>query len=228
MAQYNDLSVLDGLTKKVYGKGVHQAVPDNVKVFFDLFPFVPNQERLGNLFAENINLSIEQGVTRASGTAGVISMNNSIASVNKQATVDAAAIIMQATLSWDLVAKARQPNSAQAFENAMTQIVDNTLLSHRRHQVSDILFGGDNIGVISAGATSATQTLTNASCAPAIFYGSTNMLVDIYDPTLATKRNSSPLSITSYSVDPTGTSRTLTFGASVGNCSTALEDRRAG
>ena len=142
-------------------------------------------------------------------------MNNSIASVNKQATVDAAAIIMQAVVSWDLVAKARQPNSAQAFENAMTQIVDNTLLSHRRHQVSDILFGGDNIGVISSGTTSSTQTLTNASCAPAIFYGSTNMLVDIYDRTLATKRNSSPLSISSYAVDPSGTTRTLTFGASV-------------
>ena len=38
MAQYNDLSILDGLTKKVYGKGVHQAVPDNVHAFFDLSP----------------------------------------------------------------------------------------------------------------------------------------------------------------------------------------------
>jgi hypothetical protein len=64
----------------------------NVKIFFDLFPFAPNQERLGNLFVEAVNLSIEQGVTRASGTAGVVSMNNSIASVVKQATVDAAAI----------------------------------------------------------------------------------------------------------------------------------------
>jgi hypothetical protein len=94
MAQYNDLTVLDGLTKRVYCKGVHQAVPDNVKMFFDLFPFVPNQERLGNLFAEAINLSIEQGVTRSNGSAGVIALNNSIASVTKQATVDAAAIVL--------------------------------------------------------------------------------------------------------------------------------------
>jgi hypothetical protein len=42
------------VTKRVYGKGVHQAVPDNVKMFFDLFPFVPNQERLGNLFVEAV------------------------------------------------------------------------------------------------------------------------------------------------------------------------------
>jgi hypothetical protein len=215
MAQYNDLSVLDGLTKRVYGKGVHQAVPDNVKIFFDLFPFVPNQERLGNLFVEAINLSIEQGVTRASGTAGVVAMNNSIASVVKQATVDAAAIIMQATLSWDVVAKARSANSAQSFESSMTQVVDNVLLSHRRHQTADMLYGGDNWGVISSGTASATQTITNASCAPALWYGSTNMLVDIYDPTLATKRNASPLSVSSYSVDPTGSSRTITFGASV-------------
>lgn len=29
MAQHDDLSVLDGLTKRVYGRGVHQAVPDS-------------------------------------------------------------------------------------------------------------------------------------------------------------------------------------------------------
>jgi hypothetical protein len=176
---------------------------------------VPNGERLGNLFAESVNLAIEQGVTRTSGTAGVVTMNNSIASVNKQCTVDAAAIIMQCVLSWDTVAKARQPNSAQSFENAMTQVVDNVLLSHRRHQTADMLYGGDNIGVISAGTASATQTLSKASCAPGIWYGSTGMLVDIYDPTLATKRNASPLSVTSFAVDPTGASRTVTFGASV-------------
>lgn len=215
MAQYNDLTVLDGLTKKVYGKTVHQAVPDNIKMYFDLFPFVPNQERLGNLFAEAVNLSIEQGVTRSSGSAGVISLNNSVSSIVKQCTVDAAAIIMQATLSWDLVAKARTPNSAQSFQSSMTQVVDNVLLSHRRHQVADMLYGGDNIGVISPGATSATQTITKASCAPGIWYGSTGMLVDVYDPTLTTKRNGSPLSVVSFAVDPTGASRTLTFGASV-------------
>lgn len=160
-------------------------------------------------------MSIEQGVTRTSGTAGVVTMNNSIASVVKQATVDAAAIIMQATLSWDVVAKARQPNSAQSFQSSMTQVVDNVLLSHRRHQCADMLYGGDNIGVIGTGATSATQTISKASCAPAIWYGSTGMLVDIYDPTLTTKRNASPLSLIGFSVDPTGATRTLTFGASV-------------
>lgn len=215
MAQYNDLSVLDGLTKRVYGKGVHQAIPDNIKVFFDLFPFVPNQERLGNLFAEAINLSIEQGVTRSSGSAGVVSLASSVASVTKQATVDAAAIIMQAVLSWDLVAKARTPNSAQSFQSAMTQIIDNVLLSHRRHQVSDMLYGGTNIGVIATGVANATQTITNASCAPGIWYGSTGMTVDIYDPTLTTKRNGAPLTVASFAVDPTGATRTITFGASV-------------
>lgn len=184
-------------------------------MFFDLFPFVPNGERLGNLFAEAVNLSIEQGVTRNSGTAGVVALNNSIASVTKQATVDASAIVLQAVLSWDLVAKARSANSAQSFESAFTQIVDNTLLSHRRHQTADMLYGATNIGVIATGVASATQTITLASCAPAIWYGSTGMLVDIYDPTLATKRNSSPLSVSTYAVDPSGATRSITFGASV-------------
>lgn len=194
---------------------VHQAVPDNVKVFYDLFPFVPNQERLGNLFAEAVNLSIEQGVTRSSGTAGVIALSNSIASVTKQATVDAAAIVLQAVLSWDIVAKARTAGSAQSFQSAMTQIVDNTLLSHRRHQCADILYGGTNIGVCALGVASATQTITLASCAPAIWYGSTGMTVDIFDITLATKRNGAPLTVLTYAVDPTGATRSVTFGTSV-------------
>jgi hypothetical protein len=46
------------------------------------------------------NLSIEQGITRTSGTAGVVSLNNSVASVVKQATVDAAAI-KQVASSWE-------------------------------------------------------------------------------------------------------------------------------
>lgn len=215
MATSNDLSVLDGLTKKVYGKGVHQAVPDNVKVFFDLFPFSASQERLGNIFAESINLQIEQGVTRSTGSAGVVALNAPIASVNKQALVDAYAIILQASISWDLVAKARTPNSAQSFENAMTQVVDNTLLSHRRHQVADMLYGGTNLGVILTGAASATQSLILASCAAGLWYGNTGVLIDIWDPTLTTKRNGSPLSLATFNVDPTGTTRTLTFGTSV-------------
>lgn len=145
----------------------------------------------------------------------MVSLNNSVSSVVKQCTVDASAIIMQATLSWDLVAKARTPNSAQSFQSAMTQVVDNVLLSHRRHQTADMIYGGDNIGVIATGVASATQTITKASCAPGIWYGSTGMLVDIYDPTLTTKRNGSPLSLTSFAVDPTGATRTLVFGASV-------------
>lgn len=178
-------------------------------------PFSPNQERLGSLFAESVNLAIEQGVTRTSGNAGVVTMNNSIASVVKQATVDANAIILQATISWDLVAKARQPNSAQSFENAMTQVVDNTLLSHRRHQVSDMLYGGTNIGVVLTGASGTTITLDPKSTAPGVWYGSNNMLIDVVDPTLATKRNANPLSLVSYVVDPTSASRTLTVDQSV-------------
>lgn len=167
------------------------------------------------MFAQSVSLSIEQGVTRASGSAGVVAMNNSIASINKQCTVDGSSIIMQAAIAWDIVSKARQPNSAQAFENALTETVDNLLLSHRRHQVSDMLYGGVELAVINTGTASATQPLTLASTAPAIWYGSQNMLIDIYDVTLTTKRNASPLSLSSFSVDPSGASRTLTFGTSV-------------
>jgi len=215
MATYDDLSTLDGLTKRVYGKGVHQAIPDNSRVIYDLFPFAPNQERLGDKFVEAVNLAIEQGVTRTTGTAGVVSLNQSIASVVKQAVVDAAAIVVLAQISWDVVAKARNANSAQSFQSSLTQVVDNALLSHRRHQCADMLYGGDNIGVIQTGTASATQTLKSGSVAPAIFYGSTGMTVDIWDPTLTTKRNASPLSLVSYNVDPGSAARTLTFGASV-------------
>jgi len=122
---------------------------------------------------------------------------------------------LQVVISWDLVAKARQPNSAQSFENSLTAAVDNVLLSHRRHQTADMLYGGTELAVIGTGATSSTQTITKASCAPSLWYGNNNALYDIFDPTLTTKRNASPLSLSSYQVDPTGTSRTLTFGASV-------------
>src|SRR5262245_31892770 len=159
MAQYNDLAVLDGLTKRVYGRGVHQAVPDNVRTFFDLFPFVPNQERLGDTFVESVNLAIEQGVTRTPVNAGVVSLNNSISSVVKQCFVNASSIILQAVIAWDLVAKARSANSAQSFENAMTQVVDNVILSHRRHQVLDMLYGGAPIAVVGTGTTGTTQPI---------------------------------------------------------------------
>lgn len=215
MATYDDLSTLDGLTKRVYGRGVHQAIPDNSKSIYSLFPFAPNQERLGDKFVEAVNLALEQGVTRTTGTAGVVTLNQSIASVVKQAIVDASAIIILAQISWDVVAKARSANSAQSFQSSLTQVVDNALLSHRRHQCADMLYGGDNIGVIKTGVAGSTQTLLEKSVAPAIWYGSTGMLVDIYDPTLTTKRNASPLSLSGYKVDPGSAARTLTFGASV-------------
>lgn len=211
----NDLTVLDGLTKRVYGKGVHQAVPDNVKFLYDLIPFTPNQEQLGDSFVEAVNLAIEQGVTFGGGKAGIVTLNSPIAGKTKQAIVDASMIAFNVQISWDLVAKASGSNTAQSFEKGVTQAIDNTLISHRRFQTIQMLYGTDNIGVISSGTASATQTITNASCAPAVFYGSDNMQIDIYDPTLTTKRNGSPLNLNSYSVDSDSGSRTLTFGASV-------------
>lgn len=216
MAQNSDLTVLDGLLKKVYGKGVHQAVPDNVKEFFDLMPFSASQERLGDKFCEAINLGLEQGVTFGGGTPGVVTLNAPQSGRVKQAIVDASMIAMQCVVSWDVVAKANGTNTNQSFERGVTQIIDNVLISHRRWQATALLYGTDNIGIISAGAASATQTITKASCAPGLFYGSDNAFYDIYDVTLGNKKNSgAPLKLVGYNVDPSGATRTLTFDATV-------------
>lgn len=213
MAAQDDLTVINGLLKQVYDKDLAMAIPDQTLPIFKAFPF-SNAQRIGDHFVSAVNLSLEQGVTRSSDTAGVVVLNAPISSVVKQAQVSAAVITMQANLSWDAVAKTKAVGTA-AVKDAMSVVILNCLQSHRHHQAIDMLYGGVELAVINATTSSTVQPITKSSTAPGLWYNLQNATFDIWDPTYTTKRNGSPLSLSSCSVDASGSSRTLTFGASV-------------
>ncbi|WP_290812543.1 hypothetical protein [Ferrovibrio sp.] len=211
MATYNTVSQVGGILKNVYNKKVVDVVPDNLAVFFDMFQFSGGAEKIGSKFVTEVNFGSENGITVAAGDAGIVDLKAPEAPAIKQAEVTGSQIINSAWVAWDTVTRAIKADSPQAFESLFDRTMKNLRNGHRRAQVLNILYGGDNIGVVSAGANSATQTISLATYAPGIWFASEGMFVDIYDPTLNTKRNGADVKVIGYNT----VTRTVTLSATV-------------
>jgi hypothetical protein len=212
MAEYNTVARVGGLLKRVYGKDVVSVVPNNTEHFFSAFPFQGGAERIGEKFFEAVNLGVEQGLTTASGTAGIVTLNDAEAPAIKQAEVDGYQIINRAWIAWDTITRAEQSNSPQAFRKVFDQTIENLRNGHRRRQVMNMLYGGENLGEIASGVNGATQTLTEASNAPGVWFASNGLTVDIYSSDLSTKR--ATVKVSGYDAS-NPTAPTVTFSAAV-------------
>ena len=184
-------------------------MPNHVKPIFDLAPWVPEADRIGEKYYKAVNLGVEQGIT-VNVDGSVVTLNDSVAPAVKQAEVRSMEIFLQATMSTATVALAMKANSKAAFEKATSRVTENAMLGHRIRQGLNYLHGGTNIGVV-ASFSSATVTLTAASFAPGIWYGSDGMQVEVWSAVGGTKR-SAITTVSSYDIE----NRTVTFNSATG------------
>lgn len=204
----DDLSVANGLLRTVYTDTLDNPIPDDLADVMDLLPF-SKSDQIGSKLSAAVILKLETGFKRASGTAGKFALPTPSGTVVKDLEVDATQIAGATEISWDLIAKALRSNSKQAVKSALSTVTDSLMQGMNRDVLLHSLYGGPvagdttssygNWGVIASGTASATQTITKASFAPAIFYGSEGRSVDVYSPDLVTNRGNTTIS--TYNID---------------------------
>jgi hypothetical protein len=182
MAQYNTVSTLDGLFKTVYGEGPVNVVPEcsilQKKIKFE------SAEKIGKAYNFPVILSNEAGVTYLAAGAGVSTLNDAVAAVLKEATVDANQIIVRGQMDYEAAAKAEK--GKEAFKSATELLIMNLQETASKRLEIAMLYGRSATGLGTADSStnqSATQTrvlMLAAGWAPGIWSGLENATFNFY------------------------------------------------
>lgn len=202
MAQQNTTSTLDGLFRIVYGS--METVLPEVSIIQKKVPF-KKAEKIGKSYNFPVVLSNEAGVTYLAAGAGVQTLNDSIAAVLKEATIDANQIIIRGQMDYEAAAKAAAGGAA-AFKNASELLVENLMETASKRAEMAFLYGQSATGLGTADSSSnVSGTITNvtmlaAGWAPGIWAGAEGAVVQFYkvsDDTLISSSSDSYFTVTS-------------------------------
>ena len=181
MAQFNDLTSLNGLFKDVYANEIHNMIPSVAKLQ-DIIKFIGRQYQEGNQYVQPLVLQLEHGVSYGSPEDGAFTLNSSISGVVKHARVRGAQMLLRTAVAYDVLA--RSQNNAGAFAQATKFIVQAMTESMAKKYEVELFYGQSNIGVVdtvdnSGGAGADFITIAAAEWASGIFCGGKGMKIDI-------------------------------------------------
>jgi len=191
------------LFKDVFGD-IHQVVPPSSTTLKSI-PFAGDMERVGNQFVEDAVLTHEQGVVYgAIGDVNPLTIATAVPADHQQAKVDAAAIIMNARVSYQHLQ--RSNGDRKAFGRILSPRVMNLKQSIEKKVDANTLYGRSPSGlgtlsVVSGSGTTRTWTISTATWSTGWWRGSKGVNLDIYDTTGVTKRNTNAV-VTVTSVVP--------------------------
>ncbi len=181
-------TTLSGQFKSRY---VDNKPEDLVPDFNDFAAVIPFEARpkLGKDAKFPVRVKRAQGFTFASG-GDAFTLNDAIPGKMVEATAAMTSYVMREQIAYDAVADAT--NSEDGFGDAFDEIVRDMTNTMALHRELWLLHGLREIGIIAgAGTSTATQayTLTKASSAIGMWLQLDGAPMDVYDPTLVTKRN---------------------------------------
>jgi hypothetical protein len=178
----NTKSTLDALYKEVYGDSLDSLLPD----FSKLLKSIPFREakKLGREYVQPVKLTNEQGFTYG---PGLQTLSSSIDADNKDARIAGNPLTLRSTFSYD--AAAAMTSSKGSFKSATKYRFQAMMESVTARLEAQLLYGGDNIGVIDSADDGADSVVVSAaSWAPGIWSGAENASIDIYDASKTTLR----------------------------------------
>lgn len=210
-------SQLDGWFKRVFADKLSQAIPD-FSILKNDIPF-KRQEKTGETYNVPVMLGRSHGITWNGGaTAGnAFTLNSAISMVTKNAQVSGSELVLRETVSYGAISRSGTGND-ESYGPVMDEVPVAMADAANFYLEMALLYGGTSIGAILSGgagpATSFTLVLTEASWAAGLWAQMENAQIDVYDSTLATRRNETlgvrvGLVVSSVSAD----SRTVTLTA---------------
>jgi hypothetical protein len=186
-------SDLNGLAKRVSGD-ITRSVPQ----WAEMQKRIPFKQRakIGSEYEELLSLRRPQGVTFASTTAGTIyALADARAPKTEPARISGAEIIVRDQLAYGAAAAAEKAGPT-AYESAVAEILLGIQETHRFYVESMMLYGRspDGIGRIDTGGVSGAGTtrawiINEQQWAPGLWTQAENAVLDVFDNSGGTQRN---------------------------------------
>ncbi len=181
-------TTLDGYFKIRWADRAEDLVPEH-NDYAEAIGF-KSRPKLGRTFQWPARVKRAQGYTFAAG-GDDFTLNAAIPGKTVEATATQYSYVMRERIAYDVAAAAT--SSQDAFGDAFDEIVRDMTNSMGFHRELSILYGQKAIALFAEAGTSATSntlTLSTASSSIGLMLQFDGASVDVYDPTLVTKRNS--------------------------------------
>lgn len=184
------VSKLNGWFKSKYGT-FQDNIPDVAKFSAAIGPIVKAQ-KVGRNFNFPVELSLPQGTTYAAAGDGAFAFEETIPGEMKEATIDGSQILVSDIIDYESAAKAVEEGE-EAYGDAGERMIKRMRKAgHKRIELS-MWYGQASLGAISTlpastGTSTKAVVITTASWATGIWTGMKGMKLEVYDPTLTTRR----------------------------------------
>lgn len=217
-------TTLDGLAKRRFADQLEDLVPDH-NDYAEKVPF-KSRPKLGSELYWPARVKRAQGFTFASG-GDVFDLNAAVPGKMVPATATQTSYVMRERVAYDLAAQAT--SSEDAFGDAFDEIFKDMTNSMGFHRDLFIKFGQKPLAYTAeagSSSTSYTYTMSTASSAIGMWLQLDGAPLDVYDPTLTTKRNSTgDLVVSAPTLDTDNQTVILTLtGAAADNAAVAVGD----
>lgn len=188
----NTMSTLQAWFKTAYADKVTDLTPDSV-YYAKNIPDVPADQQPGGTYTQPVTLTSEQGITKASASAGAFALNSPIAMSTQSATINGSQFLLRTGLDYETIFRSRNKNS---FKRATKGTIKNMLKSAWFYMEADIMWGQNNVGLCTSNS-GAVVTMKTANFAAGLFLGSENRRVRIQSAAGVVRGTSS---ISSYDI----------------------------
>lgn len=158
---------IQGWFKQSYADKVEDLVPSNVYYAKEAKP-LPTEMQPGGGYNVSVNLSSEQGMTKAASGAGAFALNAPVSMASRFATVMGNQYLLRSALDLESVYNSKNKN---AFVAATKGVIENMLDSMWNEIEADCLYGRRSKGTLS-GAAGTVLTVSTATWASGLWLGS--------------------------------------------------------
>jgi len=182
MAQYADLTQLDGLFKEIYADQIENLIPDDA-MLTRLIKY-SDREQIGDGFHQPVVLAQEGGMTYAASGSSAFALKASVAMTMKDAVVDGYQMLLRSSIPYESAAKAS--TNKKAFVRTTELIVKNMLETMTKRLELCLLYGQIGLGKTTTGTNQGSTTfrvhITTATWSTGIWSGMENSRVEFFEP----------------------------------------------
>lgn len=171
----NTIASLNGFFKETYADGVITAVPEGHKLY-KMIKFISATKEPGNFYHQPVALGHENGFSYGGSAGNAFALEGAISAPHGDAQIKGSEMVLRSYLS--MAAASRSQNSKAAFVNSTKYLVDNMLRSFHKRMEVQLMYGQDNIGVVSS-ATTTVITCKTYEWAPGVWVGSEGAAIEV-------------------------------------------------
>lgn len=175
MGAVTDTTQVQGWFKVSYADAIEDIIPDNTYYAKSAKPLA-SELQPGGVYSVPVNLTAEQGITKAPANSGAFPLNAPVAMASRQTSILGYQMLLRSALDYETIFRSKNKN---AFVAATKGVIENMIKSKYFYLECDMMWGQSGVGVANAAYAGLVLTLTTASFAPGLWLGSENRKIRI-------------------------------------------------